>query len=282
MRFLAPARDQVAPAIFAHPIFSGLAAHRDLLTGHDWPTLAALNARLGAPRHPYSGNPLRFAAQTRELLADGLHYEARIFQHGLIATREANWHDLLNALIWIEYLPLKAALNRRQVQDIERCGPKRRSRAQYALTHFDEAGAIVVLDDPDALAAWDAHDWRGLFLERRADWREGRINVIVFGHALLEHWLWPVQTVVGKAIAVMGRGGVEALATVGQAIAAGELLNDPNNLRPLPLAGIPDWYAGAQGAAFYRDYACFLPLRAGRCYPQPFVIPQNLPVTPAA
>jgi len=32
-----------------------------------------------------------------------------------IATREHNWHDLLNALVWLRFPGLKSVLNRRQV-----------------------------------------------------------------------------------------------------------------------------------------------------------------------
>ena len=85
----------------------------------------------------------RFVAQTPALLADGLHYEQRIAERGAIATRERNWHDLLNALVWMRYPAIKQALNRRQMTEIARMGPKQRSRAQYAMTHFDEAGVIV-------------------------------------------------------------------------------------------------------------------------------------------
>ena len=42
----------------------------------------------------------RFEAQTPTLLADGLHYEQRIAERRVIATREGNWHDLFNAMIW--------------------------------------------------------------------------------------------------------------------------------------------------------------------------------------
>jgi hypothetical protein len=273
MRFFAPAREQVRPEAFGHPIFAGLAAHRDLLAAREWPALALLNARLGAARHPYGGCRRYFVAQTGELLADGLHYETRIFRRGEIATRAANWHDLFNALIWIEHPRLKAALNRRQAQDVERWGPKQRSRAQCALTHFDEVGVVVMLDDTaasaSALAAWDAHDWRGLFLERRALWQEGQIGVCVFGHALLEHWLWPVWSVLGKALVVLGWNRAKALHELTEAIAAGEALCDPQELRPLPLAGIPGWHSGAQDVAFYREGACFLPKPSGRRYPEP-------------
>lgn len=218
----------------------------------------------------------QFVAQTPQLLRDGLHYEQRIAQRGQIATRTHNWHDLLNALIWLRFPSLKAALNARQVAEIEKVGAKQRSRAQCALTHFDEGGAIVLLHDPDLLRLWDAHDWHGLFWRERAAWSDGRIRVLVFGHALLEHALKPAQLLVSKTIAVIAaqNANVEdaAIDAVAAAIRRGELLNDPQELRPLPLSGIPGWHADNSAEHFYREAPCFRPLRAGRSYIQPIAM----------
>ena len=58
----------------------------------------------------------------------------------------------------------------RQVAEIDRVGSKQRSRAQCALTHFDEGGVIVLLRDPALLPLWNAHDWHGLFWRERMAW----------------------------------------------------------------------------------------------------------------
>ncbi len=262
MRFVAPAREAVDPAIFAHPPLSLWNEYADLLRG-DWPDLAALSARM-------PDVSVRFVAQTPELLADGLHYEQRIFERGEIATRERNWHDLLNALVWLRHPRLKRALNARQVAEIACVGTKQRSRVQQALTHFDEAGIVVALRDPALLALWDLHDWPGLFWRERATWSDGRIEAIVLGHALLEHALSPAQMLTGKALVVLlpQNANVEnALDATVQAIRDGHVLNDPQELRPLPLSGIPGWHADSGDEDFYRKAACFRPLRAGRMYP---------------
>ena len=164
MRFVAPARDQIDAREFDSQPLSAWHEFSDLLKSGSWPDLATLNALRRDPSTP------SFVAQTRELKADGLHYESRIGERGMIATRERNWHDLLNALIWIRYPELKAALNRRQVAEIAVAGTKTRTRAQCALTHFDEAGVIVMLRDRALLRAWDAHDWLELFWHRREAW----------------------------------------------------------------------------------------------------------------
>jgi|SRR5882724_3794378 len=271
MRFVAPAREAVDPAVFVPPPLSQLRQFHALLCDTDWPDVVALN---DAAQNVYNEiNFPQFIEQTPALLRDGLHYEQRIAARGQIATRERNWHDLLNALIWLRFPALKTALNARQVMEIEQVGVKRRSRAQCALTHFDEAGVVAIVRDPALFALWDAHDWHGLFWRERAAWTDGRIGVIVFGHALLEHALKPEQLLVGKALAVvlLQNTNVDnaAITTVAEAIHRGELLNDPQELRPLPLSGIPGWHANNASENFYHSAPCFRPLRAGRRYPVP-------------
>jgi len=261
MRYVAPAREVVDPVVFGRPPLAEWSEYADLLRGPDWPALDGLNA------HWPAGTRERFVAQTPALLADGCHYEQRIAQTGAIATRERNWHDLFNALAWLRHAPLKRALNLRQVTEIAKAGAKTRTRAQCALTHFDEAGVILALRDPMLLDLWNAHDWHGLFWRRRDTWLDGSLELVVFGHALLEHALTPDRLLVGKAIAVIGQG--PACERVARAIARGHLLRDPQELRPLPLSGIPGWHEGNASEAFHREAACYRPLRVGRVYPEP-------------
>jgi len=288
MRFAAPARDKVDPVVFTRPPLAQWREFAHLTEAPDWPRVDALNSAVHRTElaDTASAEQRRFVEQTLALLADGLHYEQRIAERGEIATRGGNWHDLLNALVWLRYPALKTALNARQVAEIAVAGPKRRTRSQCALTHFDEAGVVVLVRDPALLTLWDAHDWHGLFWREREAWRDGRIAVLVFGHALLEHALKPGQLLVGKALVVtMPRTGAadgdsnDSSAEAGRpvtelaaAIRRGDLLNDPQELRPLPLSGIPGWHPGNTVASFYRDAPCFCPLRAGRHYPAPFAL----------
>ena len=132
MRYHAPSREAVDPTVFGRlPLAGWCADYAALLQGGPWPSIEQLNEYLPA------ASSHRFVAQTPALLADGLHYEQRIAERGQIATREGNWHDLLNALVWLRHPALKRALNQRQIGEIACMGPKIRSRPQYALTHFD-------------------------------------------------------------------------------------------------------------------------------------------------
>jgi len=263
------------------PLFSGIAEF--LSNEKAIPDLSELD-RLRA--RELGVNDWCFAAQTPDLQADGLHYEERIAQYGLIATRENNAHDWFNALVWLRHTQIKRAMNVRQVADIARVGRKQRTRGQCALTHFDEAGAIVWVASRELLAAWDAHDWRRLFGTHGAEWG-ANIAITVVGHALYEYALVHETMPVAKALAVAVDSReiaewssddasiacwVEAEYSIAAEIAAARLLADPQELRPLPLAGIPGWQAGAQSDDFFDTAPCFRPLRAGRRYPAPIVI----------
>ena len=264
MRYIAPLRSEVDPAVFERMPLSAWHADAALLECSEWPSIESLNSRVS------TGANYRFVAQTPALLADGLHYEERVATRGEIATREANWHDLLNALIWLRYPAMKWALNRRQMNEITRMGTKQRSREQYALTHFDEGGIVVLLRDPALLQLWNAHDWYGLLWTHRSAWLDGTIRAELFGHALLEQSLTPAQLLVGKALVFQVAADVDmpqVLATCAAAIDAGQLLHDPLELRPLPLAGIPGWRADNMVELFHRTTVCYQPRRAGREYP---------------
>ncbi|MEO7073639.1 MAG: DUF3025 domain-containing protein [Rhodanobacter sp.] len=268
MRYIAPKRELVDPLVFDRLPLAAWDDYAALLRGPTWPSVAAINRYL--PAHAAQ----RFIAQTPALLADGLHYEQRIAEHGQIPTREGNWHDLLNALVWLRHPALKQALNQRQIAEIARVGPKQRSRAQYALTHFDEGGVIVLLRDAALLPLWDNHDWHGLFWHHRQAWVDGTIQAELFGHALLEQALTPEQLLVGKALVFQTTGALDMQAArtrCAELIAAGQLLHDPLELRPLPLSGLPGWNAANVDEAFHRSTVCYQPKRAGRRYPPPQV-----------
>lgn len=266
-----------AAATLAHPLLRTWCDPRAGL-----PDLAGLEGRRRAAEVCDGVARPAFVAQTPALLADRLHYEVRIAERGVLATREGEAHDAFNALVWLRHPHLKWSLNARQAADIAVAGPRVRTRGQCALTHFDEAGAIVWFADDGLAAAWDAHDWHALFVDRRDDWGR-RIAVTVFGHALVEH-VWQGHAMpVAKCLVVRvdaaditTRGDQplldawpEAEARVAAAIRRGDLLADPQDLRPLPLAGLRGWHEG-DTAAFVATAPCFRPLRAGRRYPSPW------------
>lgn len=269
MRFNAPAREGLDAQVFAQPIFDALEADRDLLLSPGWPTLDRLNECVAGLPHAITGRSISLVAP---IDADKENYEARILRSGQVATRSGNWHDLFNALVWPRFPRIKSALNHEQVRDMEAMGGLQRTRRQAALTQFDEAGAIVVLRDAALLDAWDRHDWPGLFLQRRDAWTDGSVRLHVFGHALFEHALNRAMLLVGKCIVLVAGEEMSSRdidRQVADAIQLRTALLDPQDLRPLPLAGIPGWHHEEQDADFYRLQPCFQPLRPGRVYPPP-------------
>ena len=279
LRLVVPAIESADPLVFERQPMLDWFGQFDLPGRRErWPTIEELESlRRQITRIDGIERP-RFSAQSADLLNDGLHYEERIFR-GQLATRENNWHDLLNALVWLRYPRIKHALNAAQCRDIARIGRRERSRAQYAMTHFDEAGAIVLCSDPGLIERWDQHDWSSLFWRERSAWGS-RIAVQVFGHAILELALQPQRLLVAKCVVLMtDEETIEQLQTdsvsvrrmidtrMADLVAAGIEFADPQNLRPLPLSGIPGWRADAVDERFFVEAPCFRPLRPGRIYP---------------
>lgn len=273
MRFTAPPRCDVSVERFEHPLFAELAPWARWLRRSDWPSLDEINRELVARTAGSAGSgrsPVQLVEQTPDLTRDRLHFEVRIRERGQIATRIGCWHDLFNALVWLAQPAIKRALNARQANDVLLAGPSQRTRAQCALTHFDEAGVVLILREADRLSRWDRHDWQGLFHGLATD----DYAVVIVGHALYEHGLVEGKLVVGKALAVIDptprASAPEVASRIAEAIENKTALTDPQQLRPLPLMGLPGWHPRSQEPEFLREADCFRPLREGRVYPAPF------------
>ena len=183
----------------------------------------------------------------RWLIHGGWHSSARI---AALTPEEQTWA----AIAWRYFV------NNTQPQT----GLVNGSDKQPRVTLWQMGDTLIAL-----LAAWDQHDWPALFMDGAVHWREGRIAIAaVVGHALLEQALLPGRLLVGKCVVVQGDDDAACVAGVAAAIARGDVLEDPLELRPLPLAGIPGWHPG-QDAAFYAQADYFRPLRNGRTYPPP-------------
>ena len=218
------------------PWFAPLRARAETITA-GLAAVEALNA-LGA------GAP-RFVGA--DVLPIGEAYEAFIARTGSVPTRD-NLHDLFNGLMWLQQPVLKQGLNRMQAAHIAAngVGPTR-GALRDALTLFDEHGALWP-DAPPALAqALVARDWHALFITHRALWRDTRF--VVFGHALLEQ------------LACAPRKALTAHVALGDPLAwsAGQWAAKP--FLPLPVLGIPGWWAANEDPAFYVDSQVFRPPR---------------------
>jgi Protein of unknown function (DUF3025) len=270
MRYLAPSRNELLAGIFEQPLFASLTdAQRLLCQGLHWPDVADLNAGWTPPINRLG---LAFEFKAQHVLSDALHYECRIDALGQIATRTENWHDLFNAFIWQNLPATKQALNAAQVEDIAAVGEKQRTRRQSAMTHFDEAGAIVRLHDEAMLLAWDAHDWPAFFKAWPEAEARGAVQVWPFGHSLYEHALNPDIALVAKALVFDSARAFtqeQADALIARHINSNRCLRDPQELRPIPLSGIPGWHRDWQSPDFFTQLGCFRPKRPGKVYSTP-------------
>ena len=210
---------------------------------------AALNA------HAPPTVPVRFVPPA-ELPADA-SYEAFIAARHAVPTRD-NGHDAFNGLAWLRLPRTKARLNALQAAEIARDGVRAtRGPVRDAATVFDENA--VLLHAPDAL--WQAlreRRWAELFGPLRPLWRQAR--VLVFGHAALDKLAAPYKSITGHVWRVGPAfdpaGDLQALDDwLAHDLSADKLAAKP--FAPLPLLGVPGWWAGNEEAGFYEDARVF-------------------------
>lgn len=193
---------------------------------------------------------VRFVPQSE--LPAGESYEAFIARTGCIPTRD-NLHDLFNGLMWLSYPQTKRRLNSLQAQQITLLGTTgRRGILRDALTVFDENAAI--LQAPSSLSdALRRRDWYTLFVARRADWQTAQL--ILFGHALLEKLMRPRKAITAH-VWLIGEITDEKLASsvTSERLTAKDFL-------PMPVLGVPGWWAANEDCNFYDDADVFRPRR---------------------
>jgi len=192
-------------------------------------------------------------------------YEAHIFSTGQVPTRD-NLHDFFNGLVWLRWPDAKRRLNQLQAAEIARAGVgTTRGPLRDALTLFDENGAV--LDAPPAL--WEAlvaRDWHRLFIAERALWRDA--TLFVFGHALLEKLVSPRKAATAHVLLTPSMPSWRGDSCRRPDVALATML-DPAWLAtkpfvPLPVLGIPGWWAENQNFSFYDDSDVFRPRRASQ------------------
>ena len=200
--------------------------------------------------------PVRFVPQSA--LPEGQAYEHFVFTQGAVPTRD-NLHDFLNGLIWGRFPQAKRRLNALQHAEIARDGVRAtRGPVRDAVTLFDESGALLAA--PEALwQALAARRWAELFGPLRPLW--GQARLWVFGHAALEKLVLPYKSITAHVL--------RAPAAIEKIEAADAWLADwasadrlaPKPFAPLPLLGVPGWWAANAEPAFYDDATVFRPAR---------------------
>lgn len=208
----------------------------------------ALNARQRAP--------VRFVPQSA--LPTGEAYESFIFRTGECPTREG-LHDFFNGLCWMRFPETKKKLNQLQAAEIARAGVRQvRGPVRDALTLFDENAAFLLAPQP----LWDAllvQDWQQLFVGLRPLWQQTQL--VLFGHALLEKLVDPRKAI--TAHVYRAQPAIRSIADLDCWIAgdlrAEKLAGKP--FAPLPVLGVPGWWAGNENFSFYDDSLVFRPPR---------------------
>ena len=187
-------------------------------------------------------------------------YETRIARTGWVPTR-ANLHDLFNALIFLQFPNAKAQLNRLQSTAIARDGVRAaRGPLRDAATLIDENAVLLVTERLDILDSLSRRNWAGLFQSQRAAWAAG-VKVLAFGHALLEKLQRPYKGITAHALHI-ALAPASSLDAIDRCMAASldERLT-PRDLLPLPVLGIPGWWAPNENPDFYSDTGVFRPAK---------------------
>ena len=180
---------------------------------------------------------VRFVMQDE--LPDGSAYEQFIFETRQVPTRN-NLHDFFNGLAWLHFPHTKRRLNALQAQAIA-------------------ADGVQAVRGPlrDAL---QAPDWHRLFVDLRPLWREARL--VLFGHALLEKLVSPRKPIVAHVY--KAQEAINSIANL-DAWVASEVQPErwaTKPFVPLPVLGVPGWWAANEDPVFYADAQVFRAPRA--------------------
>ncbi|KNC67525.1 DUF3025 domain-containing protein [Pseudoalteromonas ardens] len=231
----------------------------------DWPSFTWLNEQKDSTQ----SRDIVFTPNS-ELESETLYYEEIIAHTHRIPTRENNWHDFFGALIWCLFPQTKSLLNRLHMQEIAEHGLKQRSKKRNALTLFDECGVVLAIPDLSWQSALRAHQWQEIFYEYGAMWHHNLLP-FTFGHANYEMLTKPFIGLTGKVVCVEVDEAFYHLPLQLQyrhldqklvnMIEHQGLLDNNQQMSPLPLLGIPQWYQGQQDLAFYSDTDYFRPKR---------------------
>lgn len=152
-----------------------------------------------------SGRPVRFVPPSRS----DPYYEIHVHETGEVHTRADNWHDLLNALVWLAFPRAKARINAMHAAAIPGESGTR-GPLRDLLTIFDEGGAIRT-----------------------------PTRTLIFGHAVMEKALAPFPGITCKVLTVAHDSGVDR--QVAAALAAMAPHGTPKHLPTQPVFRVEQW-----------------------------------------
>lgn len=241
-----------------------------------WPSCAALESLLPYEVENNNGKPIKFVDQHANKDYNAVEYETTIFETGQIPTRKESWHDVFGALIWSLFPKTKALINELHYRDIQQQDNSARSVLRNALTLFDECGVVLVTKNAKLLDALREHQWRLAFVEMRDLWQkptEEGVAAFQFGHANYEMLTNPFIGLTGKWLVIDSSAEILGLPKNVQyrllddrlsAHIKSGALQDNSKLFPLPLLGVPSWYAQNEDFSFYENTDYFRPKRVNK------------------
>ena len=235
----------------------------------DWPSLEDYSSFSSWQSEEHS---LRFVEQASKQKV--LDYIQQIHCASEVPSRAGNWHDYLNMLCWQTFPQTRMAINGLQVDALKRQNHVERGRVRTAqldmLTHLDECGVVVLSSAKDILDGIRTFSWQKIFVEERAAFSNA-VDVFIFGHGLYTQCLDPFIGLTGRCILLECAPAFftkpikarvrQADARLAQHLVCPQAPKSPKELAPLPLLGVPGWYAGNQDSHFYENQNYF---RSGR------------------
>jgi len=225
----------------------------------------------------HSGLPLYFVPQEYGRLPFEAQYEPRCYLRGEVPTRADNWHDLLNALVWLAFPKAKAAINLRHYRALTETGDEEKHSQRGVVrdtnTLLDESGVIVVCSDQELAGLLRSFQWKELFWHRREAVQKC-MGFHLFGHGQYEKALRPYTGMTGQGLLLPveqafftwtpARQFAHLDELLAEYLLASEHCRSTRELTPIPLLGIPGWAAENEEETYYDNTRYFRSGRHGR------------------
>jgi hypothetical protein len=269
-------------ALLQSPLFAPLHPILADFEAEGFPKLQECNALLASRLSPItvqSGARLHFVPQVSGKLPFEAQYEPRCYLKGEVPTRQDNWHDLFNALVWLTFPKAKAAINARHYHSLMEEGAaantessSERGAKRDVNTLLDESGVIVAYSKANADLAGLLRDfkWKELFWQQREKISAG-MGFYLIGHGLYEKSIQPYIGMTGQGLLLVVEPEffswplVQQLAHLDSLLASylaePEHCHSTRDLSPVPLLGLPGWTADNDSESYYDNTEYFRPGR---------------------
>jgi len=232
-----------------------------------WPSLSVFNESIPTEIKNNNGKTVKFVPQGKKTENFSEQYEPRIYERGEVQTREDNWHDFFQVLVWQTYPRTKSLLNELHYNASKKRlkeGINQRSPIENFVTLFDECGAVILTSNARLVEEIKDARWNSIFVKNR-DKFGTEIECTVFGHAMFEKAISPYIGMTSHCLFLNVDSDFFLLSREEKnkhidlaLVSAIESFSDITTklLSPLPLLGVPGWYAD-QSNEFYNNVSYF-------------------------